>query len=395
MNSFNYFPAMNSDHLSVEVNSDGFFFSPDQFDTMSDVDLSPLFGSDLFASGINIAGVCESADLVESINHSVEPNEFDQYLGPKLLSKATFDIDQNLLVANSPSIYGIEKNRKAKSSKKTILLSSSVGVGVPQRPLKSTHTIEIVNELEEKYRPRYKSDYFAQNGTTRKPRYVTDRHDNHYVTLKIPIGIWGKIRVDWLTIANENGERYYMPYRFQADNQSIDIPDCNPIFLDIVPDISGTTMKVYLVLIKAKQDALKSLQPLQPFHPMKDALGIIDKHSPEKMSKLTPKKLIQKYQLGKSQLAFTLCALGMDGQTPIPQWDTTVYSTVLEEESTDSTTGKMVTCPNCSSSIPVSDEGIVIQELPIHKRKSLQIQGEKPKIIKKQKSFPEMVHCVD
>jgi hypothetical protein len=42
----------------------------------------------------------------------------------------------------------------------------------------------------------------------------------------------------------------------------------------------------------------------------------------------------------------------------------------------------MVTCPNCSSSIPVSDEGIVIQELPIHKRKSLQIQGEKPKIIK-------------
>ncbi len=84
------------------------------------------------------------------------------------------------------------------------------------------------------------------------------------------------------------------------------------------------------MLIKAKQDALKSLQPLQPFHPMKDALGIIDKHSPEKMSKLTPKKLIQKYQLGKSQLAFTLCALGMDGQTPIPQWDTTVYSTVLE-----------------------------------------------------------------
>jgi hypothetical protein len=79
----------------------------------------------------------------------------------------------------------VEKNRKAKSSKKSILLSSSVGVGVPQRPLKSTHTIEIVNELEEKYRPRYKSDYFAQNGTTRKPRYVTDRHDNHYVTLKV------------------------------------------------------------------------------------------------------------------------------------------------------------------------------------------------------------------
>jgi hypothetical protein len=60
-----------------------------------------------------------------------------------------------------------------------------VGVGVPQRSLKSSHKIEIVNELEEKYRPRYKSDYFAQNGTQRKPRYVADRHGNHYITVKV------------------------------------------------------------------------------------------------------------------------------------------------------------------------------------------------------------------
>jgi hypothetical protein len=85
-----------------------------------------------------------------------------------------------------------------------------------------------------------------------------------------------------------------------------------------------------LVLIKAKQDALKSLQPLQPYHPMKDVFGISDKHTPEKMSKLTPKQLIQKYQLGKSQLAFTLCALSTDGQSYIPEWDRTIYSTVLE-----------------------------------------------------------------
>jgi hypothetical protein len=85
-----------------------------------------------------------------------------------------------------------------------------------------------------------------------------------------------------------------------------------------------------LVLIKAKQDALKSLQPLQPFHPMRDVLGISDKPTPEKMSKLTPKKLIQKYQLGKSQLAFTLCTLSKDGQSCLPIWYTTVYSTIIE-----------------------------------------------------------------
>jgi hypothetical protein len=85
-----------------------------------------------------------------------------------------------------------------------------------------------------------------------------------------------------------------------------------------------------LVLIKAKQDALKTLQPLQPYHPMQDVLGIVDKHTPEKLSKYTPKKLIQKYQLGKSQLAFTLCTLGIDGKSCIPEWDTTAFSTVLE-----------------------------------------------------------------
>jgi hypothetical protein len=63
---------------------------------------------------------------------------------------------------------------------------------------------------------------------------------------------------------------------------------------------------------------------------MQDALGIIDKHTPEKSAILTPKKLIQKYQLGKSQLAFTLCTLEADGQSCRTEWHTTVYSSVLE-----------------------------------------------------------------
>ncbi len=119
------------------------------------------------------------------------------------ISDSTSDIDQNVLTVNSLPIYGIgkwsnhlskfllvnniwvEKHKKEKPTKKTIFLSSSVGVGLPQRVLKPSHKIEIVHDLEENYRPRYKSDYFAQNGVKRKPRYVTDRHGSHYVTLKV------------------------------------------------------------------------------------------------------------------------------------------------------------------------------------------------------------------
>jgi len=60
-----------------------------------------------------------------------------------------------------------------------------VGVGVPQKAVISSHKIAIVFELEEFFRARYKSDYFGQNGKSRKPRYVADRHGNHFITLKV------------------------------------------------------------------------------------------------------------------------------------------------------------------------------------------------------------------
>jgi len=85
-----------------------------------------------------------------------------------------------------------------------------------------------------------------------------------------------------------------------------------------------------LVLIKAKQDSLKTLQPLQAFRPFQDLFGFNSEVNLEKTNILPPKKLIQKYQLEKSQLAFTLCILSADGQSYVPEWDTTVYSTVLE-----------------------------------------------------------------
>jgi hypothetical protein len=84
-----------------------------------------------------------------------------------------------------------------------------------------------------------------------------------------------------------------------------------------------------LVLIKSKQDELKSLQPLKPFRPFQDAFGVPDKNSTNQVPPMTPKQLIQEFQLDKSQLAFTYCAVSSDGKSCIPQWDTTVYSTVL------------------------------------------------------------------
>ncbi len=81
------------------------------------------------------------------------------------------------------------------------------------------------------------------------------------------------------------------------------------------------------MLIKSKQDELKNLQPLKPFQPFKDALGVPVKN--QMQHPLNPKQLIQKYQLDRSQLAFTFCKFSSDEQSSSEQWDTTVYSTVL------------------------------------------------------------------
>jgi len=289
----------------------------------------------------------------------------------------------------------VKKLKKLNQIKKQIPLSQSVGVGVPQKFSKLSHQIEIVNDLEETYRPRYKSDYFAQNGKLRKPRYVADRLGNHYVTLKVSPGVRGTIRVDWLTIPTKTGDRYFMPYRFQASNELPEIPDCNPIFKDIDADSNGN-MRLYLVLIKSKQDALKSLQPLQPFHPFQDALGFVDETTPEKMLKLTPKQLIQQYQLDKSQLAFTFCTLSADGRSYIPKWDTTVFSTVLTETASDTPPSKAVTCPKCSVTfeVTVCDGCGIDQEVTISKRKKLPVTSNKSTAVKKQRSLSEVLYVM-
>jgi hypothetical protein len=55
-----------------------------------------------------------------------------------------------------------------------------VAVTVP-----SPNRLQLLFELEHEYRARYKSDYFPQNGSARRPRYVADVLGNHYVSLQV------------------------------------------------------------------------------------------------------------------------------------------------------------------------------------------------------------------
>lgn len=79
-------------------------------------------------------------------------------------------------------------------------------------------------------------------------------------------------------------------------------------------------------MIKAKQDELKGSQPLQVFQPLREAFQM-----PTKNTQIiyNPKQLIREYQLDQSQLAFTFCGLNADGTAFVPEWDTTVLSTIL------------------------------------------------------------------
>lgn len=79
----------------------------------------------------------------------------------------------------------LETSKKRIPKENNIKLSGSVGVGQVHTPPRASSKIQLVHPLEETYRPRYKSDYFAQNGTIRKPRYVADREGNHFISLKV------------------------------------------------------------------------------------------------------------------------------------------------------------------------------------------------------------------
>ena len=65
-------------------------------------------------------------------------------------------------------------------------LSLKVFVGAcTAHQIQNSLELQIVNDLEETYRPRYKCEYVSPTRQTRVSRYVTDRLGNHYVSLKV------------------------------------------------------------------------------------------------------------------------------------------------------------------------------------------------------------------
>ncbi|UJR07350.1 hypothetical protein I4U23_011636 [Adineta vaga] len=188
--------------------------------------------------------------------------------------------------------------------------------------------LQIVNDLQEKYRPRYKSDMILSMEGDQILRCVRDRFGNNHVTLKMTPHIQGKIRVNWLTISDKTGQRYIMPYHIQARDGSHLIPDSNSIIFDINTDDDGF-MKLKLGLCKTTWRELEGSQPLSLFQPITDAL-----HTSNILphAHLSPKRLIREFRLERSQLAFTLCTRGQN-ESSVPQWHTTVFSNVMTEVS--------------------------------------------------------------
>ena len=79
----------------------------------------------------------------------------------------------------------IERAKRARQGSGNLALSQSVNATIPQQSRRPSRDFQIVYALEEKYRYRYKSDYFCQDGKVRKPRYVCDRYGRHFITLQV------------------------------------------------------------------------------------------------------------------------------------------------------------------------------------------------------------------
>ncbi|CAF1348553.1 unnamed protein product [Adineta steineri] len=311
-------------------------------------------------NGLSASNNCMSWNSTYNIDPRVyiaDKSEFDRYL-PGFDSSKNDTINGNQYCASNnanPQLFkqSTFQNTQVQSKANPIPLSQSIRVAVPKKPKDPLHEIRIVNGLKKAYKARYKSDYFSQNGTVRDPRYLADQKGNHFVTLEVPTGIRGYLRVDWITIPDKNGIRYSMPYKFQVDHTSPDVSDRNPVYRRITPEDLGI-IKLYLVLIKSKQEDLKKIQSMDIFPPSEHTLKTTDPNDFKEKYSLSPKQLIKDYQLDKSQLAFTFCSISPNGKQLIPEWDTTVYSTVLTEEMPVASKKRAVTCPNCEHSFEIT-----------------------------------------
>jgi hypothetical protein len=127
----------------------------------------------------------------------------------------------------------------------------------------------------------------------------------------------------------EGHGHYYSPYKFQRDHKDIAVPDENPTYIKVeTSEEDNFIMRLQLVLIKSKLDHLNNVQPLKLFSDTATSTQNIIHEE-----KLAPKDLITRYQLDKSQIAFTICTKLPDGSYKSHP-DTTVISSVITEAST-------------------------------------------------------------
>ncbi|CAF1586909.1 unnamed protein product [Adineta ricciae] len=280
-------------------------------------------------------------------------SEWDQYFPEGVQSKNNTDeyITQQVIDDRATLWHERPTVDQEPLPSRPVLLSKSVTTEALHKPKDFTPKLRIVHPLEEDYKARYKSDYNPQNGKNRFPRYVTDALGNHYVLLEITPGTEGFIRADWVTIGHSNNTRCLMSYLFQTEDKHNGRQYCNPVYIPIETDQSGHMM-LQLVLIKSKQDELKGLNQLQLFPPREGSESFIE------FTPMSPKNLIRCLQLDKSQLAFTLCLPDPSGKPCTPNWETTVYSTIMTEQSCDSSKKTTVTCPKCSHSFEPTNEPI-------------------------------------
>ncbi|CAF3745604.1 unnamed protein product [Rotaria sordida] len=270
------------------------------------------------------------------------------------------------------NLNSTELDNSIYTSESSIHLSNRVAIT-------NSKQLQLAYPLENTYRARYKSDYFPQSGTVRRPRYIADNASNHFITLQLPTEYQYDIQNDYIRVALittfiEGHGHYYSPYKFQKDHYDINVSDENPIYIQI--ENTGETqpiMRLQLVLIKSKLDQLNYVQPLILFN---DRTAHIQNIIHEE--KLTPKELINKYQLDKSQLAFTLCTKLPNGLFK-PHPETTIISSMISEASAASkkaiestaiplvNTNHRVNCPCCAHSFD-PDAGLELHG--IYQRKS-------------------------
>jgi hypothetical protein len=303
--------------------------------------------------------------LIESTEelHSTETNDI---AGPI----QSTDEQLAMIKSSNPALpvirSRIEKLPTKNLNDQSIFLSKSVAVTVP-----TPKQLQLVHALEDTYRARYKSDYFPQKGAVRRPRYIADNCGNHHITLQMPTAYnrdfkYEYIRVALITTPINNGEYFYSPYKFQTNHNDVKVPDQNPIYIPVQAHPGNDwTMKLHLVLIKSKLDQLNDAQPLKSFS---DTMGHIQNLI--NTEKLSPKDLINKYQLDKSHIAFTLCTKLSNGTYDIHP-ETTIISSVITESPTKHpaisnnkshastvNTGKKISCPNCAHCFDIADGNI-------------------------------------